>query len=90
MVNVSSEGDCFLEKSKEQIQSLFYGNLLGREVPPELDYFLIRDPFNNTYNPAKNFNLGSEDQIKRCENLRDRFKEAWHKLMKTDDFLFHF
>jgi hypothetical protein len=30
---------------------------------PEEFYFLIREPFNNTYNPAKNFRLTDEKHV---------------------------
>ena len=52
-VNVSNSGPVLV--SKTQIADYFSGPIL-HDKPTEF-YFLIRDPFNNTYNPAKNFTL---------------------------------
>jgi hypothetical protein len=35
------------------VEPYFHKNLLDES--PEFDYFLIREPFNHTYNPAKVF-----------------------------------
>lgn len=51
------------------------------------DYFLIRDPFNNSYNPAKNFRLNRPEEKKF---IKEAFKLAYKDLGKNDKFLFDF
>jgi len=54
LINISSKGKPFLRK--HFAKELFH-NKLWEKHRPLSHYFLIRDPFNNTYNPAKNISL---------------------------------
>lgn len=62
-----------MNKTDENLGKLFDNSLLSQS--PRQDYFLIRDPFNNTYNPAKNFKI-SEDK----HRLEIFFKQAYESL----------
>ena len=74
-VNVSNCGPVIVCKAK--IADYFSGPVL--EDKPEEFYFLIRDPFNNTYNPAKNFRLATSPK---------RMFEQAHFALLQNRFLF--
>ncbi len=59
MVNVSYDQRPILEKKFWCVTPFLNESLKN----PKNHYFLIRDPFNNTYNPAKNFTF---DQAEKC------------------------
>ena len=60
IVNISGDGPMFASKS-EDVQRLFSERFLKKELHPKFDLFLIRDPFNNNYNAAKNFKMTTQD-----------------------------
>jgi hypothetical protein len=51
------------------------------------DYFLIRDPFNNSYNPAKNFKLNIPDEKKA---VKEGFMTAYKEMAKNQKLPFDF
>jgi hypothetical protein len=50
IINVSYTGEIFVERQVNLM--LFKGDVLKEKIMQH--YFLIREPFNHTYNPAKN------------------------------------
>jgi len=52
-INVSATGGPRLKK--EDVESYFQTSYFRDD--PKSHFFLIREPFNHTYNPAKNFKL---------------------------------
>ena len=65
LINVSWKGDCFVDK-KAYFERLFHDEL--KVDRPQEHYFLIRDPFNNTYNPAKTFKI-DRDRVRVLKML---------------------
>lgn len=59
---------------KEDHARYFNQHLL--EESPKQHYFLIRDPFNNTYNPAKNLHV-----VDDRERVKAMFREAYNNLI---------
>ena len=57
-INVSYSGGPLLKK--DDLSDYFKEESFSKE--PREHYFLIREPFNHTYNPAKNFLL--KDRLK--------------------------
>ena len=69
---MSFQGKNFPKKS--DVISFFDHDYLLHENPLN-DYFLIRDPFNNTYNPGKTFKLSKPVQVKRIQEALKNAKE---------------
>ena len=69
---MSFQGKIFPKKSS--VISFFDSDFLLHENPLD-DYFLIRDPFNNTYNPGKTFKLSKPDQVNRIKAALKNAKE---------------
>lgn len=69
MINLSGFGDIILQKNEKNIKQCF--NLRYTQYKKHAyqnHYYLIREFFDNTYNPAKNKLLpevGTDDEIKR-------------------------
>lgn len=60
IVNISGDGPIFASKTQD-IERLFSKSFLNKNLHPKFDLFLIRDPFNNNYNSAKNFKMSQPD-----------------------------
>lgn len=61
LINISSRGECFLDKEIDY-DSLFHESLKAEHMKYSY-YFLVRDPFNNTYNPAKNYRYDDYNRV---------------------------
>ena len=52
MVNISHKHSAIANRDQVVVSPFFHESLFRSKLSNQ--YFLIRDPFNNTYNPAKN------------------------------------
>lgn len=76
-INVSSSGGALLKK--EDLTKYFKEPLLSQN--PEKHYFLIREPFNHTYNCAKNLKL--EDH----KHVIGMFEDGFEKVLTKGNFI---
>ena len=75
-INVSFQGKTFPTRSKSNITSFFDKDYISKSKDDLSDsYFLIRDPFNNTYNPGKTFKLSYPNQVDRIKQAIKDAKE---------------
>lgn len=77
-INISHTGGPIQKKS--QYEKFFDLEKFYRD--PIDHFFLIRDPFNNTYNPAKNFKINDFDRKK----LQRMFEHGLSKVLTKGEF----
>lgn len=73
-INVSFQGKPFPRRSKSEIASFFDKDYISKEDLSNY-HFLIRDPFNSTYNPGKTFKLSYPNQVDRIKQAIKDAKE---------------